>query len=116
MSGVLNQPSGISVPGSRALVIEDRIEANLEAFMIGREFAHIHPDPDRGSMHAKLSPDDAQEVVQKGWGENHYLVSQGQYPEGLVMLFSPRNKAELETIQSIVKRSYEFAIGSSEHS
>lgn len=109
LAGVANEPSGISVPGARALVMDDSVEANSGAFMVGREFAHIHPQPDNGSMHVKVLPADASEVVKKGWGEDHYLVTQGQYPPGLVMLFSPRDEEELETIQSIVMRAYEFA-------
>lgn len=111
LAGVVNEPSGISVPGTRALIMDGSVEANSEAFMVGREFAHIHPQPDNGSMHVKLLPADASEVVKKGWGEDHYLVTQGHYPPGLVMLFSPRDEEELETIQSIVKRAYEFATG-----
>lgn len=39
---VVSEQSGISVPGSRALVINDGVECNRKAFMVGREFAHIH--------------------------------------------------------------------------
>lgn len=106
-----NQPSGISVPGSRALVVHDGVACNHEAFMIGREFAHIHPHPDSGSMHLMLPAEDAVEVTSKGWGEDHYLVTQGHWPVGLVMVFSPRNEEELETVKLIVKKSYEFAVG-----
>ena len=108
---VANERSGISVPGARALVIDEDVKCNHEAFMIGREFAHIHPHPDNGSMHVKLSRDDALEIVEKGWGEDHYLVTQGQYPVGLVMVFSPRNEDELEVVKSIVRKSYEYATG-----
>ncbi|MEM1294801.1 MAG: luciferase family protein [Verrucomicrobiota bacterium] len=111
LPGVVNDPSGISVPGARALVMDDSVEANSAAFMVGREFAHIHPQPDNGSMHVNLTPADASEVVKSGWGEDHYLVTLGQYPPGLIMLFSPRDEEELETIQSIVKRAYEFTTG-----
>ncbi len=109
LPSVNNQQSGISVPGSRALVMHDDIECNHEAFMIGREFAHIHPHPDNGSMHVKLSQEDAEKVINNGWGEDHYLVTAGQCPAGLVMVFSPRNESELDTVKSIVKRSYEYA-------
>ena len=88
LPGVTNQPSGISVPGARALVMADEVVCNTEAFMIGREFAHIHPPPDNGSMHVKLPDFEAWEVLQKGWGEHHYLFSQGHLPIGLVLLFS----------------------------
>lgn len=108
---VNEEDSGISVPGSRALILQDSVPANPEAFMIGREFAHIHPRPDSGSMHLHLAPDDAREICGTGWGENHYLVTQGKWREGLVMIFSPRDDAELEVVKTIVARSYGFATG-----
>ena len=111
LPGVENESSGISVPGARALIMHDGVTCNNEAFMIGREFAHIHPHPDNGSMHVKLLSEDALEVTAKGWGEDHYLVTQGHYPKGLVMVFSPRDEEELETVKLIVKRSYEYACG-----
>lgn len=113
LSGVANEPSGISVPGARALILHDSINCNHEAFMIGREFAHIHPHPDNGSMHVKLPREDALQVTEKGWGEDHYLVTQGHYPIGLVMVFSPRDVDELEIVKAIVKKSYEYATGQS---
>ena len=82
---------------------------NQAAFMIGREFAHIHPKPDNGSMHLVLPVEDVAEVKRTGWGEDHYLVTQGKWPSGLVMIFSPRDGEELDTIKQIVARSYEFA-------
>lgn len=106
---VVNEPSAISVPGTRALVMRDDAICNGDAFMIGREFAHIHPHPDNGSMHLQLPADDAFEVTSKGWGEDHYLVTQGHRPTGLVMVFSPRDENELEVVKSIVKRSWEYA-------
>ena len=113
LPGVDNQESGISVPGARALVLHEGTVCNHDAFMIGREFAHIHPHPDNGSMHVKLPADDALEVIETGWGESHYLVTQGHYPMGLVMVFSPRDEAELETVKMIVSRSYKYATGAS---
>ncbi|MEM8499693.1 MAG: hypothetical protein AAF542_16845 [Pseudomonadota bacterium] len=111
LSGVENQSSQISVPGARALVMHESVECNHEAFMVGREFAHIHPHPDSGSMHLMLAPEDAVEVSDKGWGEDHYLVTAGHFPKGLVMTFSPRDEAELETIKTIVHRSHEYVLG-----
>ena len=88
LPSVANERSGISVPGARALVLHDGVDCNHEAFMIRREFAHIHPHPDNGSMHVKLAAEDAEEVTAKGWGEDHYLVTQGYFPKGLIMVFS----------------------------
>lgn len=109
LPSVANEKSGISVPGSRALVLQADITCNPQACMIGREFAHIHPPPDNGSMHVMLPPEEAVEVTTKGWGEDHYLVTQGRYRKGLVMLFSPRNNEELEVVKLIVKISYDYA-------
>lgn len=111
LPSVNDEHSTISVPGARALVICDGVNCNQDAFMIGREFAHIHPDPDNGSMHVQLTAEDAREVVETGWGEDHFLVTLGQWPEGLVMVFSPRDDAELDAVKTIVTRSYEFATG-----
>ena len=109
---VNNEHSAISVPGARALVMCDGVDCNQAAFMIGREFAHIHPHPDSGSMHVQLSAEDAMEVIETGWGEDHFLVTLGRLPKGLIMVFSPRNDAELEAVKTIVNRSYDYATGS----
>lgn len=108
---ILNENSGISVPGSRAMVVRSGVPANQGAFMIGREFAHIHPKPDNGSMHLMLPPEEVKTVKATGWGEDHYLVTQGHFPPGLVMVFSPRDAEELEAVKKIVARSYEYATG-----
>ena len=100
------------MPGSRALILSNAVPGNEAAFMIGREFAHIHPKPDNGSMHLVLPVEDVEEVKRSGWGEDHYLVTQGQWPKGLVMIFSPRDHSELTVVKQIVARSYEFATGS----
>lgn len=66
LPGVEERPSAISVPGARALWLREEIPAGpREAFMIGREFAHIHPLPD-GSLHAALPPEIAEEAIEKG--------------------------------------------------
>lgn len=109
LPGVNNEQSGISVPGARALVVDSACACNPKAFMIGREFAHIHPFPDNGSMHIQLPEEDALEVIANGWGEDHYLVTLGHLRQGLVLLFSPRNDDELETIKTIVLRGHEYA-------
>ena len=55
---VIRQPSMISVPGAEALCLEHGRGCGCrEAFMIGTEFAHVHP-PQDGSLHMML-PEDA---------------------------------------------------------
>ena len=62
LPSINNEASGISVPGSRALILRGGVPGNQAAFMIGREFAHIHPKPDNGSMHLVLPVDDLAEI------------------------------------------------------
>ena len=106
---VLNEHSGISVPGARALVLDGGCECDHDAFMIGREFAHIHPHPDSGSMHVKVPAQAAQAIIKAGWGEDHFLVTMGHYPPGLIMVFSPRDEDELAVVKDIVSLSYDYA-------
>ena len=112
LPNINNENSGISVPGSRAMILRDGVPGNQAAFMIGREFAHIHPKPDNGSMHLVLPVDVVADVKETCLGEVHFLVSQGQWPVCLVMIFSPRDEGELMTVKQIVTRSYKFASGS----
>src|SRR3954451_19635136 len=66
LPGVLEEPSRISVPGARALVLApEEVVGPPEAFLIDREFAHLHPAPDH-SLHAMLPTDTVAEAVAAG--------------------------------------------------
>lgn len=96
--------SCVSVPGSRALRLDDRGPRGPQAaFQCGSEFAHVHPAGD-GSLHLTLPPAVYAEVLAKGWGEPHPV-------SGTMMLFGPRTRRELETVWQILLASYRFAIG-----
>ena len=92
LSDVEERPSAISVPGARALWLRDEVPAGpQEAFMIGREFAHIHPLPD-GSLHAALPPELAEEAIEKGWAEQHPVARMGFILPNVVMIYAPRTR------------------------
>src|SRR3979411_2351946 len=57
LPGVVEGPTGVSVPGARALLL-DRTSAGgpPEAFFVGGEFAHLHPNEDQ-SLHIAVPPD-----------------------------------------------------------
>ena len=55
----------MSVPGAEAMHLKE--DVNGYNFLMGREFAHLHPLSD-GSMHLRLSDKDAQLVVKQGKG------------------------------------------------
>jgi hypothetical protein len=111
LPGVEERPSAISVPGARALWLREDVPAGpREAFMIGREFAHIHPMPD-GSLHAALPPEVAQEAVEKGWAEQHPVARMGYIPQNVVMIYAPRDVREIEVVAGLVEEAYRYAAG-----
>ena len=108
---VERRPSAISVPGAQALWLAEAVaSARPEAFLIGREFAHVHPPYD-GSMHMMLPPEVVNEVLAKGWGEPHPMVRRGLIPPTAVMVYAPRDAAEVEAILHMIGISYRFACG-----
>ena len=109
LPGVVEEPSRISVPGARALVLEAGEPAGPpEAFLIDREFAHLHPAPDH-SLHAMLPTETVTEAVAAGWAEPHPVALRGLIPPTAVMLYAPRDEAELEVIEGLVRASHAFA-------
>ena len=111
LPGVEERPSAISVPGARALWLREEVPAGpREAFMIGREFAHVHPMPD-GSLHAALPPEVAREAIEKGWAEQHPVARMGYIPQNVVMIYAPRDAEEVEVVASLVMESYRYAGG-----
>ncbi len=103
---VTNQPTVISVPGARALWLDESLPL-AHPIPVGREFAHIHPD---GSLHAGLSPERAREAIEAGWAEPHPMaLYMGN--EGGVMLYTPRTMEELEVIFQLIVDSYNFFTG-----
>jgi len=116
LPGVEERPSAISVPGARALWLREHVSAGpQEAFMIGREFAHIHPMPD-GSLHAALPPEAAQEAMDKGWAEQHPVARMGYIPRNVVMIYAPRDAEEIEVVAGLVEEAYRYAGGTASDS
>jgi hypothetical protein len=109
LPGVVEEPSRISVPGARALVLSPGEPTGPpEAFMIGREFAHLHPAPDH-SLHAMLPLETAAAAIDAGWAEPHPVALRGLIPRTAVMLYAPRDEPELDVIESLVRASHAFA-------
>lgn len=109
---VLGRPSEISVEGARALTVEgsDAARGPAEAFMVGKEFCHVHAQGDF-SLHATLPVLLAKAAERAGWAEPHFLVHTGQAPATVVMLYAPRDERECEIVLRFVRASYEFALG-----
>ena len=106
---VVGQPSAISVEGARALTLDAGAAGGpAEAFMIGREFCHVHAQGDF-SLHATLPLPLAAAAERADWAEPHFLVRTGQAPPTVVMLYAPRDDVERDVVLGLVHASYEFA-------
>jgi phospholipase/carboxylesterase len=110
LPGVHGAPSLISVPGARAFTLPGA-DGPDGAFLVpqGREFAHLHPAYD-GSMHLALPPAQAADLVSHGWGVPHPWAGT-RLAAGFVMLFGPRDDAELEIVAGVVAAGHAFASG-----
>ena len=111
LPGVAEKPSAISVPGARALWLEPGdAHGPREAFLIGREFAHLHPLPD-GSLHVALPPSVVEDAIAQGWAEVHPVARMGLIPANVVMLYAPRDDAEAAVALALVREALAFARG-----
>ena len=109
LPGVVWRPSMISVPGPRALTLPpEAAQGPPEAFMVGTEFALLHPRPDH-SLHLVLPPDVASGVIEAGWAEQHPVARRGLITSGAVMVYAPRDEEEAELVSQIVTAAFEYA-------
>lgn len=106
---VREEPSRISLPGTRALWLDESIPvAHRDAIMPAagtREFAHLHED---GSMHLNVAEKIQSEIFTKKWGEVHPWKNRGI---NSILVYAPRSDEDLEVIKMILKQSYKYATG-----
>jgi hypothetical protein len=96
--------SAISVPYARGFHLKPHAaKGPAEAFQRGSGFGHLHPEHD-GSLHLNLPPAHYDEVLQAGWGEPHPI-------SGAMLVFGPRDEAELEVVWRPVSASHNWATG-----
>ncbi|MGB2720234.1 MAG: luciferase family protein [Rhodococcus sp. (in: high G+C Gram-positive bacteria)] len=76
----------------------------------GGEIAHVHPSD--GSLHVVAQHGDAQRIIDAGWGELHPLAGRPPIglPEPYVLLYSPRDRYDVEQITRILDRVVETAL------
>ncbi len=91
-----------------AVFLKDTLAGNATVIPKSHgEVGHIHLTD--GSMHLTLSPSDAKEVIEKGWGELHGLAGDGPLIKTYMMVYSPRNDMELEVIKKILEAAVKYA-------
>jgi hypothetical protein len=81
-----------------------------DAFMVGREFAHLHP-PSDGSLHLVLAPAIVDAVIDNGWAERHPLAGRYGLLANIVMVYGPRDEEEVQIVADLVRASHAFAAG-----
>jgi hypothetical protein len=98
-----------TIPGGRALVLAEALALGQgEAFILGREFAHVRAD---GSVHCALAPEWAEPVLRDGWGEIHPLALYGLIQPQSLILYAPRDAAEHEAVAALLLAAYAYACG-----
>lgn len=108
-AGVREAPSQISVPGARALLVDDQsARGPAEAFLIDGEFAHVHAGGDH-SLHLTLPRELARQAHASGWAEPHLLVASGALPATVVMIYAPRDDLESNVVSTLLHASYCYA-------
>lgn len=107
LPGVVERPSAISVPGARALTLPSGGPSRL--FIVGTEFAHLHPAPDF-SVHTVLPRELVAEAIDAGWAERHPLAGRGPIPDAIVMLYAPRDETELDVVAGLVTAAHDLFV------
>ncbi len=102
------QTSGFE-KNNKAVFLNDTLRANKSMNKVTHgEIGHIHPSD--GSMHMTfLSPSDAKTVVEAGWGEFHGLAGTPRLTQTYMMVYSPRDKKELEVTKLILEAAVKQA-------
>ncbi|MEW2505519.1 luciferase family protein [Amycolatopsis sp. NPDC047767] len=111
LPGVHSTQSAISVPGARGFMVADGQAGPADAFLVPRagEFAHLHPRTD-GSLHVALPVSLAAQAIERGWAVAHPLAGIRLTP-GMVLVYGPRDEAELDVVTAIVSTSHAWATG-----
>ncbi|KAI0404792.1 hypothetical protein F4802DRAFT_212499 [Xylaria palmicola] len=70
------------------------------------EICHVHNSDH--SLHLNLHPEDAREVIEKGWGQRHPLTSRCflfkmPVPRQFTMVYAPRSRDELKVVCQIIE-------------
>ena len=115
LPGVIMGSSRRAPPGTTGLHLMAGAKlGSARAFLMDREFAHVHPDGD-GSLHLVLPEPVRSQALAAGWAEPHPMAGQPTVSPDTVMVYAPRDEAEMDVVVSIVEASWRNAAGEDGH-
>jgi phospholipase/carboxylesterase len=110
LAKVVERPTQIAPPGSRALTFEPMDATHKrDAFMVDLEFAHIH-NPPIGSMHLTLPKSIRDIAIAKGWALRHPLAIRNIVSPNVTFVFAPRDLDELVWAKLLLTASHHYAL------
>jgi hypothetical protein len=109
--GVIKRPSLRAPIGTIGLFLADAdAKGPEEAFLLGTEFAHLHPLPD-GSLHMVLPPSVHAASIEAGWGIPHPMAGMPTVSPQTILIFAPRDAAEREIVSRLISAAEAYARG-----
>jgi hypothetical protein len=102
LDSVVNRRRAISIRVKQIAAVADP-----SAFITGREFARVLLKAP--TIYLALPFEAAHWAVFRGWAEPHYLRSYGLMPVSVFVVYTPRDKEELEVCSILFSESYRFA-------
>jgi hypothetical protein len=109
--GVIKAPSLRAPPGTIGLFLApEDAKGPDDAFLLSREFAHLHPLPD-GSLHMVLPPDVHAAAVKAGWGIPHPMAGMPSISPQTILIYAPRDAAERDVVTTLISSAERFARG-----
>ena len=99
-----------SPPGTIGFFLADADGTPEEAFLLGTEFAHVHVTEEHG-LHL-ICPEPARtSAIARGWIEPHPLAGRPTVSALTVLAYAPRDPAELDVIERLVRLAHRHALG-----
>jgi hypothetical protein len=101
-------PSSLNPPNTICFRLEETAtNSDPSAFISAREFARVILGVPTIVLALPLQW--AHWAIVRGWAEPHYLRSFGFMPAGAVILYTPKNREELDVCYFFFSESYRFA-------
>jgi Family of unknown function (DUF5519) len=109
LPGVFTGPSQVSEPASLAFRVREP-RGPWEAFLTPTqdEFGHVHRS---GFLHIMLPLPIIATLERAGWVERHPITRRPNFPDTAVMVYAPRDEADLAVAVAAARASWEQATG-----